>query len=1552
MGADHSLGSGVVDSDSLGSGVVDSDSLGSGVIAANRLGSRVVTHDPTHSLGSGVVDSDSLGSGVLAADSLGSGVGTHDPTHSLGSGVGTHDPTHSLGSGVIAADGLGSGVGTHDPTHSLGSGVGASDRLGSGVVTHDPTHSLGSGVIAADGLGSGVGTHDPTHSLGSGVDDSDSLGSGVGASDSLGSGVRTHDPTHSLGSGVIAADSLGSGVVTHDPTHSLGSGVVAGDRLGSREGLGVKSGTIWKVRMLSVRRPGNAGDTTSLVATENQEPRLEADRVAPNANGADRGRPSRSGARGQEETDSEDTDDSEHHTQELRAYSDDGAESELGEPEGHGRSRPDAASRGESRQLVPEVGLYQRLERRPSLERPRSVMSLDGLEAYTHRTQRVSGPYDGGMSQLEIRSRPWSLDGERRAELDVHHDQTFGEMADGGPSAAAPEADYLLSVSGRPAATDEYVEGHRLEIHTRELEHGIQMGWIEDSRPHHPLNRVIREDWRFPGVVGLASVQPAEEPRNRDDNGRPLNECPRRIDDGASWGRPPAASEDQRGYQLGRPSVIRYGPDVLATMRAGGRGEDYPDQHWAEPTKHQPSVVSAPTVHRDEGYQIRCYRDAGSTTWQTEEKRCWDREEAIRSGDVYAQVNWRSQPAAWSDSRVDIGYALEQQMEGMRLQPQPRDERPAFQATSSHWEPPPDYGDWYRKPKVNAQNAPADQARQVEQRSSCGVGPYLRGERSQPVGDTSSYHSSDRPRGGSGLDRRAEALAGGRAGTIPHPALDTRRHQGVELGGIVQRGPALGRSVWVDPNREPDGGLNRMMSAGSTRPVPARHPSRGEWPENPRAGGAWAADQTRPRLPRTPVKMQDVRPRPVGSRNVHYWDEDPRVRGTMPMDQQMGLGTVAQRHFDMSRYPSLSPPRWPAGRTIHDEEEDSDFEPVGSLRRGYPDRRAKKPKTSTRDRKEMKLEKFDGKTRIESFLAKFEICSRHNGWSEADRIDNLQCSLGGDAAQILWDMGAEGVKTSKDLILQLETRYGSAHQTALYRTQLNYRRRRKGETLGDLVNDVRRLIVLAYPGPSSAMRETFACEAFLEALNDRDLALKIREKEPSTLEQACQMAMRLEAYAGGQGALERDRQVSQTRQVTESSDGPETSYDRCAEFLRDWSQLQQEKFEKFMKEVKSIMAKQDQRAGPPASECSIKQPVPEGPLPKKNWFRRRDNANNRRESDRSNQGCYNCGEGNHFIARCPYPRVGRNDSNTPEGTQRDVPASVTNHIKGEVGVYLEINIGGRNLHALLDTGSDISLVPRDVVPMVTLRKTVQVLQAANGTEIEVLGETELTMNVADLELSCDCLVVRDVSDVILGLDWMTKHVDTLSLKKKSIVVQGRTLPIVEHPKDRSGRTLVCDRAVTTPPPTEAKSRQSEDRLLGSWTHVRADGPKVLMSGRLASEPAVHDGPVVPCIPHQARPPRRWRGPDRFTYNRIVRTGLRCRGVASVNHVQLGNVQPRIDSESGMQSIHESQPPTGAKGQASALNNDPKSVDESTKKRRRGRRPASKRKHRIDIVERP
>ena len=54
--------------------------------------------------------------------------------------------------------------------------------------------------------------------------------------------------------------------------------------------------------VMYVCRSENAGDTTSLVASENKETRINNDQVAPYANGADKGRPSRSGAQGYGET--------------------------------------------------------------------------------------------------------------------------------------------------------------------------------------------------------------------------------------------------------------------------------------------------------------------------------------------------------------------------------------------------------------------------------------------------------------------------------------------------------------------------------------------------------------------------------------------------------------------------------------------------------------------------------------------------------------------------------------------------------------------------------------------------------------------------------------------------------------------------------------------------------------------------------------------------------------------------------------------------------------------------------------------------------------------------------------------------------------------------------------------------------------------------------------------------------------------------------------------------------------------------------------------------
>ena len=180
----------------------------------------------------------------------------------------------------------------------------------------------------------------------------------------------------------------------------------------------------------------------------------------------------------------------------------------------------------------------------------------------------------------------------------------------------------------------------------------------------------------------------------------------------------------------------------------------------------------------------------------------------------------------------------------------------------------------------------------------------------------------------------------------------------------------------------------------------------------------------------------------------------------------------------------------------------------------------------------LKLKDFDGRTYVKAFLARFEVVSRHNRWSEEERLENLQCALDGSAAQVLWDQGSQGIKSSRRLIRHLRQRFGSENQQCVYRTQRRCRVRPKGEPLSATVDEVRRLMALAYPEPMSADKQTIAIDALLNMLGDSELVLKIREREPETLEAAYKVAMKLEEFQlASSGAREIERKSAQVRQV-------------------------------------------------------------------------------------------------------------------------------------------------------------------------------------------------------------------------------------------------------------------------------------------------------------------------------------------------------------------------------------------------------------------------------------
>ena len=55
-------------------------------------------------------------------------------------------------------------------------------------------------------------------------------------------------------------------------------------------------------------------------------------------------------------------------------------------------------------------------------------------------------------------------------------------------------------------------------------------------------------------------------------------------------------------------------------------------------------------------------------------------------------------------------------------------------------------------------------------------------------------------------------------------------------------------------------------------------------------------------------------------------------------------------------------------------------------------------------------------------------------------------------------------------------------------------------------------MALAHPQLPSSSRETSACDYYIDSLNDPDFALKVRERNPSSLDDALRIALQLEAW--------------------------------------------------------------------------------------------------------------------------------------------------------------------------------------------------------------------------------------------------------------------------------------------------------------------------------------------------------------------------------------------------------------------------------------------------------
>ena len=588
-------------------------------------------------------------------------------------------------------------------------------------------------------------------------------------------------------------------------------------------------------------------------------------------------------------------------------------------------------------------------------------------------------------------------------------------------------------------------------------------------------------------------------------------------------------------------------------------------------------------------------------------------------------------------------------------------------------------------------------------------------------------------------------------------------------------------------------------------------------------------------------------PRRDGSRRgKRHGDSSP----SSDEDRKKSTGGRRKRHDDSSPSSGEDKKKSSGNRTPRDNCDDRDGnnnEKEERLSRRTPPSEKKSSTTYEHKKREIKPDKYDGNTCVETFLSKFSCCAKYNNWDSSDKAAYLTASLTGSAGLLLWDTKDASYE---ELVEKLRRRFGTREMQEKYRIEARHRKRKPNESLPELAQEMERIVRLAYPGCDTHAHDMLSRDHFIDALDSPGLEYQVKVREPQSLTHAVTVATKLEVLhnarelekAQSRPRYARTAQANETavksneannwkqngdqRRPNDGNDGNKRPNFRQREHDDEVSDLK--------KQVQRLTAKLQE------IEVSARQPLPSStqqPVsqqfsygfppqqllpshfqqqylnshqqppsqpPSYNPYDRPPTAyyNNSgarpsgREATTPNFNCYGCGEAGHIRRNCPHAPQPLQETED-NGQRQNAPPRARGAAKpdGRHGrVYLDIQIRGRNKQCLLDTGCEISIIPANIVDRRTIRHCDQALLAANGTAIPTLGRATVQVQLGDRYVYINGLVSEHVSDVMLGIDWLETSGALWDFAQGMIILNGQKhrLSMKRHTGTWCRRVVLAD----------------------------------------------------------------------------------------------------------------------------------------------------------------